>query len=117
MTASPVRCGVVGAGRSRVGLGPFLVRDLEAAGASVTAIAGRDGKRTSALAREYAERYDHPVVASVSVPEMLATEGLDAVVIAAPIEVHLPALRAAVEAGVHALLTSSGRLHTGSPWR
>lgn len=97
------RCGIVGAGRSRNGLGPFLARDLEAAGAQVVAIAGRHAERTRALAEEMAEAWDHEVAACRTTEEMLESSGLDALVIAAPIAVHRPALEAALEARVAVL--------------
>ncbi|MFN9706514.1 MAG: hypothetical protein ACK595_17065, partial [Planctomycetota bacterium] len=39
--AAPLRIGIFGAGRSRQGLGAFLARAFEAAGATVAAVAGR----------------------------------------------------------------------------
>ena len=93
----------MGAGRSRNGLGPFLARDLEAAGARVVAIAGRHAGRTREVAAEMAASAGHEVAACTSLAELATDHGLDAVVIAAPIEVHLPALEACLEAGVSVL--------------
>ena len=97
------RCGVVGPARTRIGLGPYLARDLEKAGASVVAVCGRDLGRTEATASEFAARFGHPVAAYTSLAAMLDREKLDGLVIAAPIPVHKPALEAALEAGVSVL--------------
>lgn len=99
---SAPRCGIVGAGRRRNGLGPFLARDLEAAGAQVVAIAGRDVERTASVAAGFADSLGHDVVSCGSVAELLA-ESLDALVIAAPIDAHRPALEAALEVGLPVL--------------
>ena len=96
------RCAIIGAGRKRNGLGPFLARDLEAAGAQVVAVGGRDGDRTRQVAADLAGRLGHDVAAYSSLDELLGA-GPDALVIAAPIEVHQPALLAALEAGLPVL--------------
>jgi hypothetical protein len=102
-SAAAPRCGIVGAARTNTGLGPFLARELVAAGARVAAIAGRDPARTAAVAQDLTARWGQPVAAYDSVAEMLARADLTALVIAAPIAAHLPALRAALHAGVAVL--------------
>jgi hypothetical protein len=98
----PIRGGMVGAGRSRNGLGPFLASHFEAAGGEVVAIAGRDQARAAHAAAALATRLGHPVRAHGSLAGLLAEE-LDGLIIAAPGPVHLPALQAALGAGVPVL--------------
>lgn len=98
-----IRCGLVGPGRTRNGLAPFLARDLEAAGARVVAAAGRDPDRTAAACADLGARLGHDVAAAASVTALIEDHRLDALVIAAPIPAHLPALRAALDAGVAVL--------------
>jgi len=97
------KCGIVGGGRTRNGLGPYIVRDLEAAGASVVAVTGRDAARTEAVAAAMRETYSHRVSAHTQVADMIERAGVDALVIAAPIPVHLRALEAGLAAGVSVL--------------
>ncbi len=94
---------VVGPGRSRNGLGPFLAGFCEEAGLRVVAAAGRDGLRTEAACAEFAVRFGHPVAAFTEVDRMLAVSGADALVIASPAAAHLEALRAALEHGAAVL--------------
>lgn len=101
---SKPRVGLVGPARTRIGLGPYLARDLETVGAHLAAVAGRDPARTRAAADELAGQFGHEVAAYTSLPEMLrADPPLDGVVIAAPIEVHKPALEVALEARIPVL--------------
>jgi hypothetical protein len=95
----PLRIGIVGAGRTRNGLGPFLARAFEKAGARIVAVAGRDLARAEATAAELAAGLGHPVAAASDVGALTGHE-LDAMVIAAPVAAHLPALRAALAADV-----------------
>jgi len=94
--------GVVGAGRSRVGTGPFLAAACERAGLRVAAIAGRDHARTQTLAQRFATEFGHPVAVHDSALA-LAQSGLDALVIATPPEHHLEGLQAAAAARLHCL--------------
>ncbi|MEM7198729.1 MAG: Gfo/Idh/MocA family oxidoreductase [Planctomycetota bacterium] len=98
-----IRCGVVGAGRTRNGLGPFMARDLERAGAEVVAVVGRDQARAEAAAVPLRDQLGHDLAAHGSVAEMMAAHELDGMVIASPVATHLAALRAAAAAGVAAL--------------
>lgn len=97
-----LRFGILGAGRSRQGLGPYHARHAEAAGGEVAAIAGRNLDRTRATAESLEESLGHPVLACEGV-EALLGQDLDALIIAAPPAAHLPALRATLAAGVPAL--------------
>lgn len=98
----PLRIGLVGAGRSRNGLGPFLASACEKAGARVVAVAARDAERAAYHAEELAQRLKHPVAAKADVTALCAS-GIDALVIASPQEAHLTALRAAVSNGLSCL--------------
>lgn len=96
---APLRIGVVGAGRSRNGLGPFLAQAFEREGAVVTGIAGRDMARAEANALELADRLAHPV--SAFADEMaLCRSGIDVLVIASPTHAHAAGLDAALDAGL-----------------
>ncbi|MEZ5963618.1 MAG: Gfo/Idh/MocA family oxidoreductase [Planctomycetota bacterium] len=93
-----LRLGLVGPGRTRNGLGPFLARHLERAGARIVAVSGRTRARTAAAAEELARDLGHPVAAHGGVDELVRHDGLHGLVIAAPIEAHLEALAAAAAA-------------------
>jgi predicted dehydrogenase len=98
---SPRTVGIVGAGRTRVGLGPYFARDCERAGLRLAGIAGRDPARTAALAARYAEQFGHPVAAHTD-PLALA-RSVDALVVATPAEHHADGLAAALAAQVPCL--------------
>lgn len=98
---APPRIGIVGAGRTRNGLGPFLATAFEQAGACVTGVAGRDLLAAAPAAAALEARLGHPVMAHAS-PAALAAV-VDALVIAAPAAAHLAAVAAALEAGVPCL--------------
>ena len=95
------RVGIVGAGRTRQGLGPFLARWFEAAGAAVVGVSGRDASRTAAAADALASQSGRAVRA-FSAAASLASE-VDLLVVACPIEGHGAALDAALAAGVPCL--------------
>ena len=97
-----LRFGILGAGRSRQGLGPYHALHAEAAGGEVVAIAGRSLDRTKATARSLEQSLSHEVLACEGVDALLGTS-LDALIIAAPPEAHLPALKATLAAGVPVL--------------
>jgi hypothetical protein len=99
--AAPLRVGIVGAGRSRQGLGPFLARAFEAAGATVAAVAGRDAAGGVRAADELAALLGHPVAAAADA--MALARAVDALVVAAPVAGHLAGLDAALAAGVPCL--------------
>lgn len=82
------RVAIVGGGRSRNGLGPFLARALEAAGANVVATVGRTQERAVFAAAELIERLGHTVHPVASLDEAV-DHGADTVVIASPSGTHL----------------------------
>lgn len=101
--ASPPRCGVIGAGRRRHGLGPFVCAHLQALGADVVAIAGRSAESAAAALADVQRLAGFAPQAFASVPEMFAQANLDAVVICSPDAAHAEHLHQARNAGVHAL--------------
>src|SRR5262245_18558560 len=94
---TPLAAGIVGSGRSRGGLGPFLATFLERAGCQVTAVAGRSLARAAENAAALGLRLGHEVRPCRDVAE-LCVSGISALVIASPPEHHLPALQAALSA-------------------
>lgn len=99
--AAPLRVGLLGAGSTRQGLGPFLARATELAGAQVVAIAGRERARTDTVARELAAQLGHPVAVADG-PAALAGM-VEALIIGAPVPGHLAGLDAALAAGIPCL--------------
>ena len=93
----PLPTGIVGAGRSRNGLGPFLATFLERVGCRVTAIAGSSPARAEANAAALKERLGHDVRPCRDLDELCAS-GIAALVIASPPEHHLAALQAGAAA-------------------
>lgn len=101
LVGAGVRVGVVGAGRTRQGLGPFLARWFEAAGAEVVGVSGRSVPRARAAANSLASALGHPVAAHPDARSLAAA--VDLLVVACPVEGHLDGLDAALEAGVACL--------------
>jgi hypothetical protein len=93
----PVPVGIVGAGRSRNGLGPFISGFLERAGCRVIAVAGASPERAERNAVDLGQRLGHHVHACRDLDE-LARSGIKALVVTSPVAVHLDALRAALTA-------------------
>jgi hypothetical protein len=100
MDSVPV--GIVGAGRSRHGLGPFLAGFMERAGCRVVAVAGASLDRAQRNALDLGQRLAHPVRACRDLEE-LATAGIAAMVVSSPVAFHLYALRVALAAGLPVL--------------
>lgn len=95
----PLRIGVVGAGRSRNGIGPFLAQAFEREGARVAAVAGRGAARAEANATALAGMLGHPVAAFADERE-LSRSDIDVMVIASPTTAHAAGLEAALDAGL-----------------
>ena len=97
------RIGLVGAGRTRQGLGPFVARDLQAAGAEVVAYCtSRPESVGTAGALLAAQGVTSQGFESL---ETLLDAGLelDALAILTPPGAHLDGLHAALDGGLHAL--------------
>ncbi|MCA8965622.1 MAG: Gfo/Idh/MocA family oxidoreductase [Planctomycetes bacterium] len=103
-----LRVGVVGAGRTRQGLGPYLAAACEAAGARVVAVSGRDLDGARRAAAELQRSLGHAIDAAASA-EALARQ-VDALVVAAPPVAHGPALAAALaaDAALAAIVIATG---------
>ncbi len=97
-----LRVGIVGAGRTRNGLGPFLARAFERQGCVVTGVVGRDAGRTEANAVALASALGHRVAAYPDLTS-LCVSGIDALVIASPPDAHVAALEAAADRGIACL--------------
>jgi len=97
------RIGLVGARRERQGLGPFVARDLLACGAEVPCVLGTTPASAASARRQLAESLGLEVRAYTRLEELLETETLDALAILSPSETHETYLRAAADAGLHAL--------------
>ncbi len=100
-TPTQFRVGIVGAGRTRQGLGPYLASAFEAAGGVVTAVAGRDRASGERAAAALAARLQHPVATFADAFEL--ARAVDVLVVAAPVPGHLAGLDAALAAGVPCL--------------
>src|ERR1043166_6982309 len=94
-----VPIGIVGAGRTRGGLGPFLAKFLEEEGFFVAGVSGRSLERAAANAEAIGRGLGHEVKPFAS-PAALCASGVAASVIASPSEFHLEALQAPVAAGL-----------------
>lgn len=93
----------MGARRTRSGLGPFVARELVAAGAELAGfVVGREASLTPAR-EALAAAGVGPVSGHVSLEALLALEAPDAVAILSPAETHAGHLRTALAAGCHVL--------------
>jgi hypothetical protein len=93
--------GIVGAGRSRNGLGPFFATWLEAAGLRIAGVAGRDRAGAERAAAALAGRLGHEVAAFATAGEL--ARHVAALVVASPPAAHLDGLAAALAAGIPCL--------------
>jgi hypothetical protein len=94
--------GIVGAGRSRGGLGPFLAQFFEDEGFFVSGVSGRSLERATVNAEMLGQQLGHEITPFPSARELCAS-GVTALVIASPVQFHLEALQAAAETGVPTL--------------
>ena len=97
------RVGIVGARRAREGLGPFVARDLVAAGAVVPCFLTRSEATRDAAGAALREAAGVEARGYTDLGAMLARERLDALAILSPADTHERYLEAAAEAGLHAL--------------
>ena len=100
--APRVPVGIVGAGRTRNGLGPFLAKFLEQEGFFVAGVSGRSRERATANADALGRELGHEVEPFASARALCASQ-VTALIIASPVEFHLEALQAAADAGLPAL--------------
>lgn len=97
------RVGIVGARRRRQGLGPFVARDLVAAGARVPCFLGTGEATLEIARRELASLAGVEARGYVDLDTMLGAEALDALAILCPAEAHAAVLDGAALRGLHAL--------------
>lgn len=97
------RIGIVGAGRRRQGLGPFVARDLVAAGAVIPGFVVTRAESRDAVLRAWSDDLGIAPRGHLDLPSLLAEGGLDALAILSPAETHERHLEAALEAGLHVL--------------
>lgn len=97
------RIALVGPGRRRNGLAPFLAEWFQRAGYETAVGIGRDPDRTAADCTALGERLGQPVAAATDLGAALAEHRPDALVIACPAAGHLPALEAGLAAGLPTL--------------
>ncbi len=102
MTTRAPRVGLVGARRSRQGLGPFVARELAASGARVPAFLVTS-RETLREAERALARAGQPARGTLDLRSLLADQPLDALAICSPSESHEGYLEAALEAGLHVL--------------
>jgi len=100
---TPLRVGLIGARRARQGLGPFLARDLRAAGAEVPCFQVTTETSVAEAERQLREIAGVEARGYTDLSALLAGETLDALVISSPHESHADALAAAAEADLHVL--------------
>ncbi len=97
------RLGLIGARRVRQGLGPFVARELADAGAEIRCVLGTSEDSVAEIRDELAAELGHEPRGYTDVAKLIADESLDALVILSPAETHEGYLRAAAQAGLHAL--------------
>ncbi len=100
---SAPRVGIVGARRERQGLGPYVVRDLAAAGACVPCFLATSEESRVLGERELREWWGVESRGHLDLERMLEIEDLDALAVLSPAETHERYVEAALAAGLHVL--------------
>lgn len=85
------------------GLGPFVARDLSAAGAVVAAVIGTSPATADAASRDLAERFGIDARPCVDLDALLDQDAIDGLVILSPSASHEEWLARALQAGLHVL--------------
>lgn len=102
-----LRIGIVGAGRSHQGLGPFMARMVHTAGHRVTAVVGRSEESAARAASELEEQLGGPARAEIEPfhdpRRLLDARTLDAWIIASPYSSHEAYLELAIDAAMPTL--------------
>ncbi len=93
----------MGAGRRRQGLGPFVARDLVAAGAEIPGFVVTSAESRDAVTRAWAADFGIESRGHLDLASLLRAGRLDAIAILSPAETHERHLEAALEAGLHVL--------------
>ena len=100
---SAPRVAVIGARRVRQGLGPFVARDLRAAGAEVPCFLATRPESVEEAARGLRDIAGLDARGYVDLDELIAREAPDALAILSPAETHAEILEQAALAGLHVL--------------
>lgn len=93
----------MGAARRRQGLGPFVARDLAAAGAEIPGFVVTSAASRDAVTRAWAGDLGIQARGHLDLSSLLRAERLDALAILSPGETHERYLETALEAGLHVL--------------
>lgn len=101
--ASSIRVAIVGARRARMGLGPFVAREIMHAGASLICVTGTSETSVAQACAELRTTLGIDVRGYTNFDELLAAETLDAVAILSPSETHGFYLRKALAANLDVL--------------
>ena len=97
------RVGIIGARRSRQGLGPWVARFLKASGVEVACFLATGSETLQAAREELGEKHGIEARGYLDLEEMIRAEAPVALVILSPSETHLAYLDAALGAGLHTL--------------
>jgi len=97
------RVALIGARRSRQGLGPFVARDLCAAGAEIAGFLTTREETLAAAGEELEKTTGQSFRGYTDVDQLLANERPDALAVLSPAETHERYLDAALAAGAHVL--------------
>lgn len=100
---TPVRVGLIGARRARQGLGPFVARELRAAGAEVPCFLSTRAETREEAAAQLARGAGVRARGYLRIDAMLEAERLDALAICSPHATHRVHLDTALGAGLHVL--------------
>lgn len=100
---TPVRVGLIGARRARQGLGPFVARELCAAGAEVPCFLSTRAETREQAAAQLARGAGVRARGYLRIEAMLDAERLDALAICSPHATHRVHLETALGAGLHVL--------------
>lgn len=98
-----MRVGIIGARRRANGIGEYVARELQRAGAEVTAIVGTQAETVSQTCDHLRLRFGLSVAGYLDVDEMIADQRLDAVAICSPRRFHREHLAACLAGSVHVL--------------
>lgn len=97
------RIALVGAGRTRQGLGPFVARFFKAAGAQVCGHVGRSAASRAATSEHLQGILGHPCPGYTDLASLHAAQEVHALAILCPPEFHLTYLQQAADLGLHTL--------------
>lgn len=97
------RVGIIGARRSRQGLGPWVARFLKASGAEVACFLATGSETLQAAREELAQKQGIEARGYLDLEEMIRVEAPVALAILSPSETHLAYLGVALGAGLHTL--------------